>query len=165
MLFCFRLWQMKEVLRWSVRNGAGLVWPRGLATLQARTLVLCCARTTRGSSIPLKCSSLVPDCRYHTTYSLLSFLCYQGWSVNRKHLKMSPSAKSSLGTVWCIIHFLLVRIKIITVDHLYIYRFSCKLSFYIISSIASQSTMMVRMWIRSTSPTPSLCDSLCSHPK
>lgn len=72
---CFysRLWQMKEVLRWFARNGVGLVWPRGLAILQARTLVLCCARTMRGSSTLLKCSSLVPACRYHYTFLFLLF--------------------------------------------------------------------------------------------
>lgn len=72
----------------------------------------------------------------------------------------------SRDSIWCITHFLLVRIKRVNiVDHLCIYMFSCKLSFYIMFSIASQSTMMVRMWTKSTSPTPSPCDSLCSHPK
>lgn len=45
------------------------------------------------------------------------------------------------------------------------YMFSCQISFYIISSLASQNTMMGRMWIKSTNPTRSPCDSLCSHPK
>lgn len=71
---CSRLWQMKEDLRWSVRNGAGLAWPSGLATLQAKTSDLCCARTMRGSSTPLKCSNLVPACRYHSTHIPFSFL-------------------------------------------------------------------------------------------
>lgn len=33
------------------------------------------------------------------------------------------------------------------------------------SSTASQSTMTARTWIKSTSRTPSHCDSLCSRPK
>lgn len=70
---CCRLWQMKEGLRWCVKSDAGLVWPRGWAIPQARTLVLCCARTTRGLSTHSKCSSLVPVCRYHSTHSLFHF--------------------------------------------------------------------------------------------
>lgn len=77
-----RWWQMKGVLKWSVRSGVGLVWLSALATLQARTSVLCCARIMRGSSTPLKCSSLEPACRYHYLFSFPLCVCYHGdqWS-------------------------------------------------------------------------------------
>lgn len=71
------------------------------------------------------------------------------------------SVESSIVTIWCTLFIWLVS-KYATG----LFMSSCKLSFfYVLSSTASQSTMMVRMWIKSTSPTPSPCGSLCSHPK
>lgn len=154
---------MKEVLRWSVRSGAGLVWPSGLAILQARTLALCCARTTRGSSTPLKCSSLVPACRYHSTYSHLFV-----WVTSSDQLIDSIQSESICEEFVTSVYdalFALFRLE----SKKLLFCLSVFLSklclFYINSSIASQSTMMVRMWIKSTSHTPSPCDSLSSHPK
>lgn len=164
MLFCSRLWQMKEVLRWSVRSGAGLVWPSGLAILQARTLDLCCARTTRGSSTPLKCSSLVPACRYHSTYSHLFV-----WVTSSDQLIDSIQSESICEEFVTSVYdalFALFSLESKNYCFVYLLFFLSKLClFYINSSIASQSTMMVRMWIKSTSHTPSPCDSLSSHPK
>lgn len=92
---CFRLWQTKAVSRWSVRNGAGPAWRRDWATLQAKTSALCCARTTRGLSTPLRCSSLVLACRYQATHFHLSFINI--FSPQQRYLLV----KTYRGLVWC----------------------------------------------------------------
>lgn len=152
---------MKEALRWSVKNGAGLAWPRGWATPRGRTSVLCCVRTTRGLSTRLRCSSRALACRYRSAYSCPSFFAFPalkviGCTADIMTRSSTINTHECLLCIRCFSHYMTCP----TIGHMS-HVGSCR----VLSSSTSRSTTMAKMWTKSTSRTPSLCDSLCSRLK